>query len=183
MVGLSPRNHGTLDAIPLGAIGRAPAIWQQRSNAAFIAALNSGQETFPGISYTDIYTNTDEVVVPNLGGRASSTLHGGGGQITNVAIQQVCPPDISEHLGIGTYDNPAYQLGSDALKHPGPAIPARLSGGSVCSHLLMPGVNPLTFVTDFAHMDAVVASTLASYPHGTRALTGPERVDPTDDQT
>jgi pimeloyl-ACP methyl ester carboxylesterase len=165
VVGLSPSNHGTLDAIPLCAIGCAPAIWQQRSNAAFIAALNSAQETFPGISYTDVYTNTDEVVVPNIGPAASSSLHGGGGQITNVAIQQVCPLDVTEHLGIGTYDNTAYQLGLDAITHPGPADPARLSQASVCSHPLMPGVDPLTFVTDFAQMDGVVATTLATYPH------------------
>jgi hypothetical protein len=165
VIGLSPSNHGTLDAIPLCAIGCAPAIWQQRSNAAFIAALNSVQETFPGISYTDVYTNTDEVVVPNIGPAASSSLHGGGGQITNVAIQQVCPLDATEHLGIGTYDNTAYQLGFDALNHPGPADPARLSPASVCSHPLMPGVNPSTFVTDFAQMNAVVATTLATYPH------------------
>jgi hypothetical protein len=164
VIGLSPSNHGTLDAIPLCAIGCAPAIWQQRSNAAFIAALNSGQETFPGISYTAIYTDTDEIVVPNLGGRASSALHGGGGQITNVAIQQVCPLDLSEHLGVGTYDNTAYQLGLDALTHPGPADPARLSRGSVCSHLLMPGVRPLTFVIDFANTVAFIGRTLATYP-------------------
>ncbi len=165
VIGLSPSNHGTLDAIPLCAIGCAPAIWQQRSNAAFIAALNSTQETFPGISYTDVYTNTDEVVVPNIGPAASSSLQGGGGQIINVPIQQVCPLDISEHLGVGTYDNTAYQLALDALTHAGPADPSRLSPGAVCSHPLMPGVNPLTFVTDFANTGAVVATTLATYPH------------------
>ena len=53
LVGLSPSNHGTLDAIPACAQSCAPAFWQQRSNAAFIAALNSAQETFPGISYTE----------------------------------------------------------------------------------------------------------------------------------
>ena len=79
LVGLSPSNHGTLDAIPACAQSCAPAFWQQRSDAAFSAALNSAQETFPGISYTEIYTNTDEIVVPNLGPAASSSLRGGGG--------------------------------------------------------------------------------------------------------
>src|ERR1700744_2442147 len=127
LVGLSPSNHGTLDAIPACAQSCAPAFWQQRSDAAFIAALNSAQETFPGISYTDIYTNTDEVVVPNFGPAASSSLAGGGGAITNVAIQTVCPGDLTEHLGIGIYDNTAYQLALDALPHAGPADPARVS--------------------------------------------------------
>ena len=123
LVGLSPSNHGTLDAIPVCAASCAPAFWQQRSNAAFIAALNSAQETFPGISYTDIYTNTDEVVVPNFGPAASSSLSGGGGAIANIAIQSVCPADVTEHLGVGIYDNTAYQLALDALTHPGPGRP------------------------------------------------------------
>jgi hypothetical protein len=123
LVGLSPSNHGTLDAIPACAQSCAPAFWQQRSNAAFIAALNSAQETFPGISYTSIYTDTDEVVVPNFGPAASSSLSGGGGAVTNVAIQSVCPNDLTEHLGIGIYDNTAYLLALDALSHPGPADP------------------------------------------------------------
>jgi hypothetical protein len=46
LIGLSPSNHGTLDAIPLCEVGCAASIWQQRSNAKFIAALNSRAETF-----------------------------------------------------------------------------------------------------------------------------------------
>jgi pimeloyl-ACP methyl ester carboxylesterase len=164
LIGLSPSNHGTLDSVALCAIGCAPSFWQQRSDSAFIAALNSGQETFPGISYTDIYTDTDEVVVPNIGPDPSSALHGGGGEITNVAIQQVCPTDLSEHIGIGTYDNTAYQIAMDALTHPGPADPGRVSR-SVCSDHLIPGVDPSTFVANFGDTLGVVATTLATYPH------------------
>lgn len=164
VVGLSPSNHGTLDADPLCAVGCAPAIWQQRNDAAFIAALNSDQETFPGISYTNIYTDTDEVVVPNFGPAASSALHGGGGEITNAAIQQVCPTDPTEHIGIGTYDNTAYQIAMDALDHPGPADPARVSR-RVCLDPLMPGVDPATFAANLAATDASIAQTLATYPH------------------
>ncbi len=164
LVGMSPSNHGTLDADAICLATCAPAIWQQRSNAAFIQALNAGQETFPGISYTDIYTDTDEVVVPNLGPQASSSLHGGGGQITNVAIQQVCPLDVTEHIGIGTYDNTAFQIALDALTHPGPADPARVPR-SICAYLLMPGVNPVQFPFEYASTLASIATTLATYPH------------------
>jgi hypothetical protein len=165
VIGLAPSNHGTLDARPICAVGCAPAIWQQRDNAAFIKALNSYQETFPGISYTVVYTHTDEVVTPNFSDQGSSSLHGGGGEITNVATQQVCPLDVNEHLGVGTYDLVAYALAVDALSHPGPADPSHLSGTGVCQQLLMPGVNPATFATDFASAGAVVATTLATYPH------------------
>jgi pimeloyl-ACP methyl ester carboxylesterase len=164
LVGFSPSNHGTPDANVLCAVGCAPAIWQQRSGAAFIAALNSEQETFAGISYTNIYTHTDEILVPNFGPAALSALHSGGGAITNVAIQQVCPVDLTEHIGIGTYDNTAYAIALDALTHPGPADPARVSR-AVCLDPLMPGVNPLTFASDFAATNALLATTLATYPH------------------
>ncbi|HEY6525431.1 MAG TPA: hypothetical protein VIY10_16725 [Solirubrobacteraceae bacterium] len=166
LVGLSPSNHGTLDAIPACAQSCAPAFWQQRSDAAFIAALNSAQETFPGISYTNIYTNTDEVVVPNFGPAASSSLTGGGGAITNVAIQSVCPADLTEHLGIGIYDNTAYQLALDALTHPGPADPSRVAA-TTCLSPLMPGIDPSTFAADYANTLASVASTVATSPQTT----------------
>ena len=164
-IGLAPSNHGTVDADTICLVGGcAPAIWQQRDNANFIKALNSYQETFPGISYTAVYTHTDEVVFPNLNSNGSSSLHGGGGAITNVAVQDLCPLDLNEHLGIGTYDPVAYALAIDAIEHPGPADPSRISP-SVCTQLLMPGVNPLTFPTDYASAGAVVATTLATYPH------------------
>jgi hypothetical protein len=166
LVGLSPSNHGTLDAGPVCAPGCAPAFWQQRNNATFIAALNSYQETFPGISYTDIYTNTDEVVVPNFGPAASSSLSGEGGAVTNVAIQSVCPNDLTEHLGIGIYDNTAYQLALDALTHPGPADPSRVSP-TVCLSPLMAGINQTTFAADYANTLASVASTVALAPRTT----------------
>jgi pimeloyl-ACP methyl ester carboxylesterase len=164
LVGLSPNNHGTLDAVAVCIPDCAPSIWQQRPNAEFMAALNSSQETFPGISYTSVFTLTDEVVVPNFGNTGSSSLHGGGGRIANVAIQQVCPLDVSEHIGIGTYDRTAYELAIDAITHDGPANPGRVSS-SVCSNPLMPGVRLLTFATDYAQTLGVVAKTLATYPH------------------
>jgi hypothetical protein len=163
LVGLSPSNHGTLDAIPACAQSCAPAFWQQRWNAAFIAALNSAQETFPGISYTSIYTDTDEVVVPNIGPAASSSLSGGGGAVTNVAIQSVCPNDVTEHIGIGIYDNTAYQLALDALSHPGPADPARVSP-TACVDPLMPGIDPRTYAADYADTLASIAATVAAAP-------------------
>jgi hypothetical protein len=163
LVGLSPSNHGTLDAIPACAPGCAPAFWQQRTNAAFIAALNSAQETFPGISYTDIYTDADEVVVPNFGPAASSSLTGGGGAITNVAIQSVCPDDLTEHVGIGIYDNTAYQLAVDALTHPGPADPSRVAA-TTCLSPLMPGIDPATFATNYANTVTSVGAAVASAP-------------------
>ncbi len=163
LIGMSPSNHGTVDAIPACAAGCAPAFWQQRRGSNFLRALNSYQETFRGVSYTSIYTRTDEVVVPNAGPAASSSLHGGGGAIANVAIQDVCPADASEHLAIGTYDNTAYALAIDALAHRGPADPERI-GVSACLHPLMPGVRPASFATDYARELAYIGRVIATSP-------------------
>ena len=123
--------------------GCSPADWQQMNTSHFIAALNSYQETFPGISYTDVYTHTDEVVEPNMNSNGSSSLHAGGGDIANVAVQDICPADPSEHNGLGTYDAVAYALAIDALTHAGPADPARIPL-TVCAQPFQPGVNPVT---------------------------------------
>jgi pimeloyl-ACP methyl ester carboxylesterase len=164
LIGFAPSNHGTVDAQQLCIPDCAPAIWQQRDNSEFVKALNSGQETFGGVSYSAIYSHTDEVIVPNLDSTGSSSLHGGDGEIANVALQDVCPLDVSEHLLIGTVDPVAYALAIDAMTHAGPANPSRISSG-VCSQLAMPGVNPLTLATDFASFSVAIGTTLATYPH------------------
>ncbi len=155
VIGFSGSNHGTTVLSPvMCAAGCPPADWQQAYESNFIKALNSGAETFPGVSYTEIYTHTDEVVQPNSGPEASAALHGGGGLITNIATQQLCPGDIDEHLTVGTIDPVAYALAVDALTHPGPADPARIPK-SVCSQLLMPGVNPLSLQNELQILAAL----------------------------
>jgi hypothetical protein len=105
--------------------------------------LASYQETFAGISYTNVYTHDDEIVQPNSNDTGSSSLHGGGGQIANIAVQDVCPADSSDHDLLGTVDAVAYALAIDALDHPGPAEKSRIPS-SVCTQPYMPGINPVT---------------------------------------
>jgi triacylglycerol esterase/lipase EstA (alpha/beta hydrolase family) len=152
-VGLDASNHGTTDAdatcgpsMPCQASN-----WQQRSQAQsrFMMALNSRQETFPGISYTEVFSHADEVVVPNFDTTGSSSVHGDGGEITNVAVQDICPNDTSDHLAMGSYDPVGYALAIDAVTHPGPASAARISS-AVCAQPFQPGVDPATFATDYA---------------------------------
>jgi hypothetical protein len=141
VIGFSGSNHGTT-VLSAGtcAAGCPPADWQQTAQSNFIKALNSRAETLAGISYTEIYTHTDEVVQPNSGPDASAALHTGPGTITNVATQDLCPGDTYEHLSIGTVDPVAYALAEDAFTHPGPADPARIPK-SVCAQVLMPGIS------------------------------------------
>ena len=165
-IGFAASNHGTTGAELICQIPCAAADWQQSDKAQFIAALNSYQETFPGISYTEIYSHTDEIVMPNADDTGSSSVHDGGGAVTNVAIQDLCPADPSEHLAVGTQDNVAYDLAVDALTHAGPADPARAmaSDPSICVTPLMPGINPVTYPTDLAQSAADLAANTASAP-------------------
>jgi hypothetical protein len=143
MISFAASNHGTTQA-GLACHGSCLiANWQQAYMSNFIRALNSFQETFGGISYTQIYTHNDEVVRPNSDDTGSSSLHGGDGRIRNVAVQDICPNDSSEHDLLGTIDATAYALAMDALGHGGPADPNRIDR-SVCAQPYMPGVDPVT---------------------------------------
>ncbi len=162
LIGFSASNHGTVLTTPLCLPGCAPAFWQQDANSNFMAALNADFEVVPEVDYTSIYTNLDEVVFPNvtmLG--ASSALNAQGDNVRNIATQDVCPLNLAEHLLVGTSDPVAYAIAMDALNNPGPAEVTRIDT-SVCFDLLMPGVNPLTYVTDLAAAGAVLSTTILS---------------------
>ncbi len=148
MVGIDPSNHGTLDANATCQQKCVPADWQQAEGSHLLTALNSGAETFAGIDYTVIYSRTDEVVVPNFDSSGSSSLHTGAGTIANIAVQQICPNDVSDHLAMGTYDPVAYALAIDAFTHSGVADPARIAS-TVCAQPFQPGVDPATFGSDY----------------------------------
>ncbi|SNR75288.1 Triacylglycerol esterase/lipase EstA, alpha/beta hydrolase fold [Haloechinothrix alba] len=166
-------NHGSLsvNALCPPVVGCAPALWQQTLNSGYIQAMNSRQETFPGISYTNIYTRTDEFVQPNLDDSGTSSLHGGGGDITNVALQDICPADVAnEHIAVGTYAPSAYALAMDALDHEGPAQPERIDR-TVCGQVFMPGVNPLQFASNYTATASTIAQQLTLAP---RVTTEPE---------
>lgn len=163
LVALDPSNHGTLDAVAACQSSCPPADWQQRSDAHFIAALNSRAETFAGIDYTVIYSRTDEIVVPNLDASGSSSLHTGDGQIANIAVQQVCPADVSDHLAMGTYDPVGYALAVDAFTHVGTADPARIPR-TVCAQPFQPGVDPAAFPGDYARFLQAIGQAQESAP-------------------
>ena len=165
VIGLAPSNHGTESAQLTCNPDCAPSVWQQRSDSEFMEALNSGQETFAGISYTQVYTHTDAVVTPNLDDTGSSSLHGGDGAITNVAIQDICPTDVNEHLAIGTIDAVAYALAIDALENGGPADPSRVDPVSVCAQPFQPGVDPATVAADMLAAATSLGQAIATYPH------------------
>jgi len=162
-VGLDASNHGTVTAEAACLEACAPAVWQQRDNSAFTAALNSYAETFPAISYTEVYSQNDEIVVPNLNEQGSSSVHSGAGEIANIAVQEVCPGHVADHLAMGSYDPVGYALAIDAVTHAGPAQASRIAA-TVCAEPFQPGVDPSTFAQDDAKYDQEISEVFATYP-------------------
>lgn len=160
LIGLAPSNHGTQLADVLCHPDCVPAIWQQRTGSAFLAALNDGPETWPGIDYTVVYSHTDGVIVPP----ESSKLTTGQGTITNVAVSDVCPGRTIDHVGLASHDPIAQALVFDALAHPGPAAPERIAR-AVCAALFQPGVRPDVFAVHYARELAAIGATLLLTGH------------------
>ncbi|GLY99046.1 lipase [Actinoplanes sp. NBRC 103695] len=163
-VSLGTPNHGSLVSAANCAGGACPPAFRQMTpDADFIAALNSRQETFRGISYTNVYTTLDQYVTPNADNTGSSSLHSGDGAITNVSLQSICPHNTSEHIAVGTSDALAYALTMDALTHTGPARPARISA-AVCDETFMPGVDPAGYEQNLAELNATLNANWAASP-------------------
>src|SRR5205823_5687715 len=59
---------------------------------------------------------------------------------TNIRVQDLCPGRPVEHIQ-ETYDAEVGAIVLDALRHPGPANPAR-EGTLACSQVAMAGVDP-----------------------------------------
>ena len=158
MIGYAPPNHGSTGADLTCGEGQScsPSTYQFRTSSNFNAALNSRTETFAGISYTNVYSHTDFIATPSGDDSGTTALHVGEGQITNVAIQDICPLQTTEHLGLA-YDPVAWALAFDAIASDGPAQESRI-GSSVCAQVVMPGVNPATFAADVARAVALYAA-------------------------
>ena len=165
VIGMAGSNHGTEMAERECPEGCPAANAQQASNSRFIKALNSRAETFRGIAYTELYTQTDEVVTPNGDDSGSSSLRRrkGKGRVANIAVQEVCPGHSADHFTIGTSDPVAYALVVDALEHPGPASKRRFDD-SVCLETTQPGVNPITGPAAAAAAAAALAANNAAVP-------------------
>ncbi len=116
------------------------AALQFTENSHFMTALNAGNVTPGGISYTSVYSTTDELVPSS-----SAPL---GGTASNIAVQDICPlPLLSLPVRVVTHigmldDSVAWALILDAITHDGPAVASRVSS-SVCNSLYAPGLTAL----------------------------------------
>ncbi|KOV98059.1 lipase [Streptomyces sp. NRRL B-1140] len=127
LVGIAPSNHGTdlngftklLPYFPGAAdllSKNTPALADQVTGSAFLAKLNAGGDTVPGVRYTVIATRYDEVVTPWRSQYLS------GPDVRNVLLQDLCPVDLSEHVAAGLLDRVVFHEVANALD-PGHATP------------------------------------------------------------
>lgn len=112
-----------------------PALWQIREGSRFLSALNSVDETPGDVSYTSIWSRTDELVQTFALGEDTSVLDGA----SNVAIQDLCPGRPVSHFTLEA-DAVGFALVMDALTHTGPTNPARFDEAT-CLQSTMPGVS------------------------------------------
>ena len=119
LVGLAPSNHGTSNPLLLtpGLEYLCPACLQQKTGSEFLRNLNADDETPGPVSYTNIVTRYDEVVLPYTSGYLT------GDNTTNIELQAKCRFDLAGHVLI-PMDGPAIRLVLDALGRAGPADPA-----------------------------------------------------------
>jgi hypothetical protein len=73
------------------------AALQQASDSNFVHALAAHGGLTSLARTNNLYTRTDEVVMPEVGPRATSVL--GGSLATNIAVQDICPGRIVGHFG------------------------------------------------------------------------------------
>lgn len=108
LVGISPSNQGTtfnglsglvrtFYRLGLAQIALGPAFDQQLVGSQFLADLNSGGDTAPGVRYTVIVTRYDQVVTPY---RSAFLSAGPGATVRNIVLQDGCGVDLSDHLNI-----------------------------------------------------------------------------------
>ncbi|MFI9255329.1 esterase/lipase family protein [Streptomyces sp. NPDC053069] len=120
LVGLAPDNHGaTLSGLTnllpyfpgAGDLIKAttPGLADQIPGSHFLAELNTGGDTVPGVHYTVIATKYDEVATPWRSQYLS------GSDVHNVLLQDLCPLDLSEHVAIGLFDRIAFHEVANAL--------------------------------------------------------------------
>jgi triacylglycerol esterase/lipase EstA (alpha/beta hydrolase family) len=128
LVGLAPSNHGTtvfnigellarvVSQIPLAghlasslANLACHACTQQLEGSEFLKKLNEGGDTLPGINYTVIATQYDEVITPYTNCFLTKAEN-----VKNITLQEVCSEDFTDHIGI-SYDPIALRLVLNAL--------------------------------------------------------------------
>jgi triacylglycerol lipase len=131
-IALSGPQGGTDLGNVLCLAGRCPDVaWQMRTGSAWTTALTA--EPLPAaVSFSSIGSRTDQVVFP----APHATRFPGA---ANVLAQDICPLRPIGHLGMLS-DAAVHALVMDAITHPGPVQPERVSR-TVCALVDYPGLD------------------------------------------
>jgi triacylglycerol lipase len=159
VVTLATPNHGSSFTNQLCTAPRscAAALFQMRTDSAFLRALNRGRETIRGVAFTAVSTADDRIFVTP----AEAALQGG----SNIVVQRLCPGHRVDHVGLA-FDGPTFAIAMDALDHSGPAKLRRIDR-AVCRTDTMPGVSRPEADAKLAEYAAILDAALG--PNGPRA--------------
>lgn len=135
VIGLAGAIQGTAFANGVCLLNKCPALaWQLARESDFVTALNDPRVD-SAHDVTSLFSLTDEGIQP---ARKVSSYAGG----VNIAIQDHCRTRLVGHVGM-LYDGAGYQLAVDALTHPGPAVPSRVT--DLCGDRVLPEFDALGF--------------------------------------
>ncbi len=138
-VSMAGTNHGALFADADCVAACPPALWQQVRSSKFLAALNRGDESPGKVSYTSVYSLTDDIIQP-AAPDAVAAIDGA----SDIAVQDVCPGRYVGHVQSAS-DAAYFGVVLDALVHVGPADPSRVDR-DLCTRVFMPYVDRATAV-------------------------------------
>ena len=151
LVAMAGVGHGFTETQAICSSDCIAPFWQMKPGSRFLGALNATNETPGDISYTSVYSRTDQFVWLADGGGdpwdQSARLKGAA----NIAIQDICPGRYVEHIQ-AVYDAVYYAVVMDALTHPGAADPSRIDR-SVCLQGSMPGVDGAQAAAESVEID------------------------------
>jgi triacylglycerol esterase/lipase EstA (alpha/beta hydrolase family) len=115
-ISLGAPHYGTATANLLRLLGLGnclgvTACLQMSIGSSFLAELNAGDDTIGAVSYTNIASVFDEIVLPY-----PTAFLADDGNNVNVAVQHRCPLRIVGHIGL-PLDGTVYSGIQDALAH------------------------------------------------------------------
>jgi triacylglycerol lipase len=139
LVAMSGVAHGFTETEALCSSECIAPFWQMKPGSKFLRALNAEDETPGDVSYTSVYSRTDQFVWLADGPRDPWTESAKIDGASNIAIQDVCAGRSVEHIQ-ATYDAAVFAVIMDALTHDGPADAGRVDR-AVCAQAAMPGVD------------------------------------------
>lgn len=147
---------------PCRLVGCPQGIWQQTATSDFMRAINSRQMTFAGVDYSVIYSLADGAVAPAI----TPLVAEPGVAYRRVAVQDVCPGRIADHLTNGSTDAATWALIIDAITHDGPVDPARIDR-TVCGQLFLPGLDKAAALAGALNAPIQIARAFATTPRQT----------------